>query len=409
MNIRLLSLTFLFKIAIATDGLAQGAGCTDPQATNYDANDTINDGSCLYPITNYSPVFIANLSSALNECSGLAYINGELWSHNDSGNPNEIYRLNPVDGSVMRTVVVANVLNVDWESMTQNEEYLFVGDFGNNNGDRTDLNILKILIDDIISTVNDTVQATTIHYSYSDQTIFTAAANNNNYDCEAFIYSNDSLHLFSKNWVNLETKHYVLPADTGTYAAQLIDSFNIDGLITDAAINDSGNIVLLGYKDIGSNLYACFAWLMFDYSDIHHCFSGNKRRIELGLAFSLGQTEGITLFNDNSGYISSEKVMSIPPKLHYFNFDQYVSGLTTDANTLNAPEPAIAVYPNFKEKLVINNPRNKSGAYELTDFSGRVIIKGNLSPGITMLDTGKLAAGVYFFTAGEKAIKLLKF
>jgi hypothetical protein len=408
MNIRLLSFTLVLSCAMPAMGYAQGAGCTDPQAINYNAADTVNDGSCMYAATSYSPVFIANLASALNECSGVAYINGELWSHNDGGNPNEIYRINTADGSVMRTVVVANAVNTDWESMTQNEEYLFVGDFGNNNGNRTDLTILKIRIDDIASAVNDTVQAAAIHFSYEDQVSFASAPNNNNYDCEAFFFANDSLHLFSKNWVNLQTKHYVLPADTGTYVAQLTDSFNVDGLVTDAAINDSGTFVLLGYKDLGSNLYACFAWLMFDYPGIHECFSGNKRRIELGLAFTLGQTEGITFFNDNTGYISSEKVMTIPPMLHSFNFSQYLPVSTTGFYSLNNAEPGLTVYQNMNGELVINNAGHECIGYKLADLSGRVVNTGTVSPGITKLDTAALAGGIYFLTAGGSAVKVLK-
>jgi len=413
MNIRLL-ITAGIIILIPAIGFAQVAGCPDPLATNYNANATVNDGSCVYPVTNYSPVLIANLDAALNESSGLAYINGQLWSHNDSGNPNEIYRVNPANATVVRTVVIENAVNLDWESMTQNEEYLFVGDFGNNNGDRTNLNILKISMDDITNAVNDTVQAEIIYFSYSDQTSYVPATNNNNYDCEAFFYADDSLHLFSKNWANLKTKHYVLPAETGTYIAQLTDSFNIDGLITDAAINDSGNIVLLGYKNNGGNLYTCFAWLMYDYPNNYHCFGGNKRRIELGSALTLGQTEGITLLNDNTGYISSEQIIAgiitFPPKLHAFNIDQYVSDIITDANPVNIEAAGVTVYPNrFTESLTIaNNNQSASTAYELSDASGKVILKGTLPSGITVLDTRKLASGIYFFTSNGGSVKLLK-
>jgi hypothetical protein len=401
----------LFAVLIAAytgKGYAQ-TGCTDIQAINYDSSATVNDGSCMYAVTNYSPVFITNLVSQLNECSGLVQFNGELWSHEDSGNPNVIHKINPANGSILRTVVVANAVNIDWESMTLGPGYLYIGDFGNNSGNRTDLTILKIATNDIINAANDTVQATFIRFNYSDQVDFTAASNNTNYDGEAFFNFNDSLHLFSKNWVNLYTKHYVLPADTGTYTAQLLDSFNTDGLITDAAINDSGNIVLLGYKDMGGNVWACFAWLMFDYTDVHRCFSGNKRRIELGYAFTLGQTEGITFFNDNTGYISSEKVQIIPPKLHSFDFNQYLLNISTNSNATHLPELGITIYSTYIiDELIILNRADKKASYEIRDTSGRIVMKGRLSAGINNLNTEALKGGVYFFIAGSSRIRLMK-
>ena len=64
---------------------------------------------------------------------------------------------------------------------------------------------------------NDTVVAGFILFSYPDQVSFERKLNNNNFDCEAFFYYHDSLHLFSKNWSDFKTKQYVVPSDTGTY------------------------------------------------------------------------------------------------------------------------------------------------------------------------------------------------
>lgn len=412
MNKSFVLLSFLSSAFLPVEGMAQIADCTDPQATNYNAAATVNNGSCVYPVTNYSPVFIGNLGSALNESSGLAIINGELWSHNDSGNPNEIHRINIADASVTRTVIIENATNVDWESVTQNDEYLFVGDFGNNNGNRINLNILKIAIADIINTVNDTVQAEVIQFNYADQSTFVSAPNSNNYDCEAFFFANDSLHLFSKNWANLKTKHYVLPAEIGTQQAALTDSFNIDGLITDAATNANGAITLLGYKNNGNNLYTCFIWLVYDYPSLYHCFGGNKRRIEIGSALTLGQTEGITLMNDNTGYISSELItagiFTFPPKLHSFNIDSYVSDIVTDVNTQTA-QPEITIYPNnFTDTFTVNYTAQVKADFQLSDASGKVVLKGAIAPGTTVVDTKQLSSGIYFFTSNRITLKLLK-
>ena len=44
-------------------------GCTDPQATNYDANASMNDGSCIYSPTNYTLSLVYNLNDVLQENS----------------------------------------------------------------------------------------------------------------------------------------------------------------------------------------------------------------------------------------------------------------------------------------------------------------------------------------------------
>ena len=65
-------------------------GCTDPQASNYDPLASLNDGTCIYGVTNYSPNLIGDLSFNLNENSGLIYWNNKLVTFNDSGGANKI-------------------------------------------------------------------------------------------------------------------------------------------------------------------------------------------------------------------------------------------------------------------------------------------------------------------------------
>jgi len=277
-------------------------------------------------LATYKPYFNTRLPSILNETSGLLFFNGQLWTINDSGNPPEIYQLDRANGNILQTVTVSNSINTDWESITQDDSNVYIGDFGNNAGNRTDLCILKITKADLLNTTNDTVQAGYIHFIYPDQTQFKPAFNNTNFDCEAFIYFNDSLHLFSKNWSDLHTKHYILPADTGYYKARLAERFNAEGLITDASINAKGNIVLLGYKKKDRKSYSCFAWLLHGYENSDF-FSGNRSRLKLGSALHLGQTEGIVLNDDNTGWFSSESIQSgrfyKTAKLFSFDFGSY--------------------------------------------------------------------------------------
>jgi hypothetical protein len=299
-------------------------GCTDPQATNYDANASMNDGSCIYSPTNYTLNLVNNLSDVLQENSGLIRVGDFLYTFNDSGSGAVIYELDTL-GLVLRTITISGATNVDWEAITTNATHVFIGDVGNNNGNRHDLCLYRFLKSNLTL---DTIQAEKLPFYWSDQTQFTSLPNANNYDCEAIVAEKDSVTLYTKNWVDLKTRRYRLPSFwIDTLAAQLMDSFAVDGLITDACVDTVMNrSYLLGYKNNGSNFYTSFVWCLWDYQD-HQVFSGNRRRIEVGNVLSLAQTEGIALKSTNKGYINSEKVTSvitIAPKLFEFDFSQFV-------------------------------------------------------------------------------------
>ncbi len=346
-------------------------GCTDPQATNYDVNASINDGSCIYPPTNYTLSLINNLSDVLQENSGLIRVGNLLYTFNDSGSGAVIYELDTL-GTVLRTIVISGATNVDWEAITSNSTHVFVGDVGNNNGNRHDLCLYRFLKSDLTL---DTIQAEKLAFYWSDQTQFTSLPNANNYDCEAIVADADSITLFSKNWEDLQTRRYRLPTFwTDTIAAQLMDSFNVDGLITDACTDTIAHrSYLLGYKNNGSNFYTSFVWCLWDYQN-QDVFSGNRRRIEVGNVLNLAQTEGIALNASNKGYISSEKVASvitIAPKLFQFNFSQFVEPTASVKPT--EPMAPFQLIPHLEEgytELIIPMPFNH---FKLSDIQGRTI------------------------------------
>lgn len=320
--------SFLLLLVFAFNSLLLRAQPDSSQINHKNAYRIYSD-SITSPTVHYKPHFIANIPGEIKETSGLLFFNGQLWTLNDSGNQPEIYQIDSTNGSVLRTVAISNSVNTDWESMAQDDSNVYIGDFGNNAGNRTNLRIVKITKNEILNPENDTVKATYIYFVYPDQTHFPIAFNNNNFDCEAFIFHDDSLHLFSKDWLDQQTRHYVIPAEPGRYKARLIETFQADGLITDASINEKGTIVLLGYKNTVARSYICFAWLLSGY-DGSLFFSGHKRRLELGYALHLGQTEGIVLKNDNTGWISSESISNgwfyESAKMFGFDFDRYSGG-----------------------------------------------------------------------------------
>ena len=97
-----------------------------------------------------------NLPNTVSETSGLLFLKGTLITHNDSGDDANLYELDTLSGSISRTISITNATNVDWEDITQDETYIYIGDFGNNNGNRQDLKVYKILKTDYINNTSIT-------------------------------------------------------------------------------------------------------------------------------------------------------------------------------------------------------------------------------------------------------------
>ena len=345
-------------------------GCTDPQANNFDANATQNDGSCTYSPTDYALTEITTLPNALEEASGAAFVNGNLWTHEDANNEDRIYQIDSLTGAVQHLVTIANADNIDWEDLAEDETHIYIGDFGNNDGNRMNLRIYKVAKADLDANV---ATPEVIEFEYSDQTDFSIQNNNNNFDCEAFFVYQDSLHLFSKNWVDFQTRHYVLPTTAGSWVAQVRDSMFVEGQITSADISGAGEVLLLGYNVVtGAN----FFWLLFDLPNTQF-FHGNKRKIQLGNALTNSQTEGVTFREEGNGYVISEKFSVLNQKLLRFNIRQYTDN-TTAVNAPPAMANAPSVFPNpFQNELTIANA-NALTVARIVDVMGRVVLEWKL-------------------------------
>jgi hypothetical protein len=211
---------------------AQISGCTDSLAANFNPHATMNDGSCLYDTAIVSPINSWTLPQTLNETSGLIMWYNKFWTHNDDTD-NKIYALDTLDINDYSEYPLALSVNNDWEEISQDDDFIYIGDFGNNgNGNRTNLKILRV---DKKSLLQNSPVIDTINFSYASQNDFSPTGNNNtNFDCEAFIVSSDSIYLFTKEWVSMKSSIYSLPKTPGNYSANLISQYDVQGLITGA-------------------------------------------------------------------------------------------------------------------------------------------------------------------------------
>ncbi|TDN37858.1 T9SS type A sorting domain-containing protein [Hymenobacter sp. UV11] len=391
--------TLALLLGMAAGWTAQAQNCPDPSATNYNPAAVGNDGSCQYPLTRTALAVKTRLTDDVVESSGLQYTGGSLWTFNDSGNAPILFRVDSIDGHVVQQVRISNFDNVDWEDIAASPQYLFVGDVGNNLGDRRDLRVLRVAKSALGPTAT-TVPAEAIAFSYPDQTDFTPRNNRHNFDCEAFFFANDSLHLFTKDWVDLQTRYYTVPATPGTYVAHLKATFGVNGLVTAADINAAGtSAALLGYN---ANDGSTFVWLLSGFTGTQYLLA-NKRRIELPNALQIGQAEGLTFVGRSRVFISNERLanflMTVPPQLYALSLSSWLAP-TVLATTAPQAAATFTVVPNPAhhtlrlERLAgVGGPAN----LVLQDLQGRTILTTTLlaSQLAQSIDISAVATGTY--------------
>ncbi len=388
---------------------AQISGCTDPLAANYNSSAINNDGSCVYDPASVAPITSLLLDDSLAETSGLIKWDGYIWAHNDNTDTN-IYSLDTATGVIIQSYPLSNVVNNDWEEISQDSNFVYLGDFGNNvNGNRTDLHILRI---EKNSLLNNTPDIDTIWFSYSDQTDFTpTGSNNTDFDCEAFIVSDDSIYLFTKQWVSNATGVYALPKTPGSYTADLKTIFDVNGLITGATYLESKkSIALCGY----SNLLSPFIYLLYDFSGSDF-FSGNKRKISVSLGFH--QVEGITTENGLTYWISNEHFVQPPfvdnpQKLHVLDLESflgdYFNSLINDVLDIES-EYEFEVYPNPANQWAVvsyQSIEEESIVLKVFDLLGEEIYSCSFTANC-ILPTADWTSGFYILQAGKNYRQLL--
>ena len=314
----------------------------------------------------------------LDETSGLLFYNNSIITFNDSGGDANLYEINSTTGNILRTVSITNATNVDWEDITQDASFIYIGDIGNNNGNRTDLKVYKISKTDYDGPDN-TALAEIISYSYANQSDFTSSPNNNNWDAEGLISYGDNLLIFSKNWVNNMANVYSIPKTNGSHSAVLESSYNTNGLITGAEISPTEDVIYLtGY----SSSQAPFMYTIHNIPNSSlDIFSGTVSSKITNIVPLGNQVEAIALFEitptKHRLYISNEKfTFSSGPISITFPAKLWV--IEINAATLldladNIVDNSVILYPNpFDESFKLSKIVDEIVVF---DLFGRIITK----------------------------------
>jgi hypothetical protein len=247
------------------------------------------------------PQKYCDLSKKINETSGIIYFDNYIWTFNDSGGEAEIFKIDDETGEIIQTVSLINAKNKDWEDITQDDNYIYVGDFGNNWGNRKDLRIYKINKSMITDKKLVQVPSEIIAFSYNDQTSFAINNRSNNYDCESMVSFSDSLIIFSKNWVDGKTRMYKMPKVAGKFQLDPIDTFDVQGLATGADYSIENNtLIMIGYSDK-------IPFLLY-FVDFGGQQLGNHQVYKVILNKMKGaQSEGVCWLNEDTIIFSTEQ------------------------------------------------------------------------------------------------------
>ncbi|MEZ7888965.1 MAG: hypothetical protein QMB79_05005 [Cloacibacterium sp.] len=246
----------------------------------------------------------------MKETSGLTFLKDKLYTLNDGGNTNEIFEIDKNSGKILSKLKI-NFPNKDWEAMTSDGENFYIGDFGNNAGNRRDLAIYKTDFQGNYSKNS---------FNYSAQDDFSTRYLSHNFDAEAMIFRNEKIHVFSKEWSSKNISHYIVDVQNSENQSLVsLESFHTGFVITDAAYFQ-GKLYVVGYTR-KAKVYM----MIFQENSEGLFFSKPLKKYKLGSFLSIGQVEGIAV-NKDGIYISNEDfskfIFSVKQRLYFIPFEK---------------------------------------------------------------------------------------
>ena len=233
---------------------------------------------------------VGSLKGVVPESSGLApgATNQSYYSFGDGGNTAMLYEISST-GKLVRSLEIG-APNDDWESLSRDPQgNYYIGNCGNNESTRRNLSIYRLRL-------NNPGQVGIINFNYPDQTEFPPKKKARNFDCEASLWNEGKVWLFTKDRGQSSTSNvYSVPEQPGTYTATKVTSLAIPGQVTDAALSPNGRrLVLLGRGEL----------FILDGNTWADILKATPRQVSLDGA---GQTEGAVFKDENTLLISTEQ------------------------------------------------------------------------------------------------------
>ncbi len=248
-----------------------------------------------------------NKNSRLEEASGLVASStpGYLWSHNDSGNPAEIFLIDTT-AATRKLFTLPGITNRDWEDIARgpgpadSTTYLYVGDIGDNLF-RYELKYIYRFREPALDDPREIQNIDTITIELEDGAV----------DCEAMLIDpvTRNLYLVSKRDNKVRVYEVTYPFTNNIQTGKKICTLTVSGITGGDVSQDGKEVLLKSYERI-------FYWKK----------AGNESLVELLKTppteipyHREPQGEGIAWAIDGSGfYTLSENAKGERGRLYYY-------------------------------------------------------------------------------------------
>jgi hypothetical protein len=272
---------------------------------------TANSVSDTNEFKNYTITKVCDLPEEVIETSGILFLDGVLWTFNDSGNDPILYGIDTSAGEVVKSFEIAIAENIDWEAITEDHQNIYIADVGNNGNSRDTYEIYVLSKDSLTKQSTKKIHPSkVIRFEYSETGLEDINLNAVDVDCEAILSKEDSLVLLTKDWFYYSVAAFTFSKTTSHSTGELQGSFELGFAATAAVRMDENHLAILGYKD-----YRSYLVILDSDPTLRH--AKEVARFEL---YDLEgfQTEGLC-YADGKFYISSES-LSMPQALFRMEF-----------------------------------------------------------------------------------------
>ena len=249
------------------------------------------------------------ISDQLSEISGIENpVRSVYISINDSGDE-PVLHIMKSDGVIFHKIFISGAKNVDWEDLSFDGDFLYIGDIGNNRNQRKDLMIYRIpwnnswgnyYIDGKLNhNLPDTLRADPFSFNYPDQMSFPPEESRMNFDSEALTYADGKILILSKD----RSKPY--QGLSKIYEIDLSDKPSKTKLLQEIQLNGvswlTGSVTGCDY--LNNKLYVLTYKRLYIFERTKGQFKFLRRK-NLG---PLQQWEGISVESDSQVRIVAEK------------------------------------------------------------------------------------------------------
>ncbi|QPG05466.1 hypothetical protein IT774_15445 [Salinimonas marina] len=229
------------------------------------------------------------LDTILEETSGLVCTGDSAITLNDSGNAAALFRIDK-QGQIQNRYPL-DFANKDFEAVTADDNYFYIGDIGNNRGQRPYVNIRQVARD-------DAKKQQTLRLTYADNNPQNNLPYAHDYDAEALVNQDDHLLLFSKSWASKRVKVYRIAKDKKNQILTPVAHIDgLPGLVTGADWDaEQRRFVVVGYEHSPIGLFQPFVALIAADFTIE-----GVARLE-----QFGQVEGVCVNNASQIWLTQE-------------------------------------------------------------------------------------------------------